>query len=36
MAKQSRFEKQLNPLNPQMVQMGSMGEQSIEMAVAAR
>lgn len=35
MAKQSRFEKQLNTLNQQMVQMGSMVEQSIEMAVSA-
>lgn len=35
MAKQSRFEKQLNILNQQMVQMGSMVEQSIEMAVSA-
>ncbi|MDD6267799.1 MAG: phosphate signaling complex protein PhoU, partial [Clostridium sp.] len=31
----SRFEKQLNTLNQQMVQMGSMVEQSIEMAVSA-
>ena len=35
MAKQRRFEKQLNTLNQQMVQMGSMVEQSIEMAVSA-
>lgn len=35
MVKQSRFEKQLNTLNQQMVQMGSMVEQSIEMAVSA-
>lgn len=35
MAKQSRFEKQLNTLNQQMAQMGSMVEQSIEMAVSA-
>ena len=33
--KQSRFEKQLIALNEQMVQMGSMVEQSIEMAASA-
>lgn len=33
--KQSRFEKQLIVLNEQMVQMGSMVEQSIEMAASA-
>ena len=35
MVKQSRFEKQLAALNEQMVQMGSMVEQSIEMAASA-
>ena len=35
MVKQNRFEKQLSNLNEQMVQMGSMVEQSIEMAVSA-
>lgn len=35
MVKQSRFEKQLTALNEQMVQMGSMVEQSIEMAASA-
>lgn len=35
MIKQSRFEKQLAALNEQMVQMGSMVEQSIEMAASA-
>ncbi len=33
--KQSRFEKQLIALNEQMVQMGSMVEQSIEMVASA-